>query len=139
MRLHQLPVAAFAKRLDLDRLLGPAHGLGRVARTEGGVGQRGQRSRANAGELAPLLLDPGSVVARQERPLRQRLGTCRCLPCSFDVAGRERRFGCARRVVGGDDVDPGAGGKLEPVTAELGGQGAAIRSEHAAQLAGEHA
>jgi hypothetical protein len=66
VRVHQTPVSGLAKRREGDRLLGPLHGLLRIARAQARLRQSGQRTAADFGELTPLLVHPGSFVAGQE-------------------------------------------------------------------------
>ena len=58
VRLHQAPVSGLAKRLEGDRLLGPAHRLRRSHPTQATRPPGRQRAATNVCELTPLLLDP---------------------------------------------------------------------------------
>ena len=118
MGLHQAPVPGLAERLEGDRLLGPLHRLLRIPGAQGRVGQNRQRTAADVGELASLLLHPRPFLAGQEGLAQQRLGERRVVARLVDVAGRERRRGLVSRGRGREHVDPCALGQFEPVAAE---------------------
>ena len=67
VRLHQPPVAALAKRLEGDGLLGPFGRIRGIAEAEAGHAEDLQRPGLEVADFAPLLLHPDAVVARQER------------------------------------------------------------------------
>ena len=142
MRLHQTPVAALTKRLELDHLLRVSDRLAVLARPERRVVQAFERAHEELAEVAPPLLDPVSVLAGQEaassergrrRALRARLGEVARGECRFRSIDRFRR-----RV----DVDPRACGQRELVAAESARQRAravdAALLEHRAELRHQH-
>ena len=143
VRFHQAAISALPERRERDRLFRPLHGLSRVARTQGCVSQHAQRAVAELGELASLLLDPRTVLAR-EKGLRQQ---CRSLGGQafrlLEVACRERVIRFVRGVRRREHVDPGLLGQLEPVAAERARKGAvavdAAVGEERAKLADDDA
>ena len=62
VRVHEAPVAALAKRLECDCLLGPRGRLRGFAGAQAGVCEAVERAIEDVCQLAALLLDPGSIL-----------------------------------------------------------------------------
>src|SRR5262249_7092254 len=118
VRLHQPPVPRLPERLQRDRLLRPLHRLGRLTRTQARIREHTERTATNIGELAPPLLHPHPLLARQERLTQQRLRKRRVTRRLLEITDRKRSRSPVRRGRGHEHVDPRALGQLEPVTAE---------------------
>ena len=116
--LHQRPVAALPERLELGDLVRIPDRVPDFSIGERCVTQAFERTHEDVTKVAPLVFDPGPLLARQ-KDSASKLGRSRRLrPCLVEVARCECCFrsldGNRRRV----DVDPRAGRQLELVAAE---------------------
>ena len=94
-----------------------------------------------AKEAAPRI-DPRGVLARKERPTQDGASHYRRSIRGPKIVGEQRRLRHVDRLVRRFDVDPRAGGELEPVAAGRRGQGVPAETDllqQAAQLADDRA
>ena len=122
MRLHQAPISGLAERIEDDQLLGGTDRSRRVARQPVDLCQAVERADQCLAKPGALVLDPPTVLSRQEGAPGEGLGRRGIGACLVELAHREGALGRGRCLVGGDDVDPGSGREAELVAAEGAGQ-----------------
>ncbi len=115
MSLHQEAVAALAERRACDQRARGALGDREVGvppgqRTRGGALERGEPEFP---ELVAALVDPGQVHARQQLLLEHCEHGLRRRQRRLAFATGERGLGAVHRFLGGLDVDPCRGAKLQ--------------------------
>ncbi len=142
VRLHQRAVAGLAEGLESGDLGRISDCVPELPLRKRRIAQAFERTHEDVTEVAPLILDPPSVLARQKRP-PSKLGRRRGLrPSLVELPPGEGRFSPLQRGHRRVEVDPGIGGQCELIAAERAPQHAravdAALLEERAQLRRQH-
>jgi hypothetical protein len=136
---QQPPVGRVAERLQGDQVAGRADRLGGLPGGQPDVDQQLQAPDQDLVEGGAPVLDPGAVVAGQQRPPGDGPGLLGRTQGLLQPAGGQRPLGLLGLARGQLDVDRGVGGQHQPVAAgragEGGGRGQAEQVEEVPDLA----
>ena len=119
---QQPPVGGVPERLEGDQVAGRSHGPGRVPRGQVDVDQQLQGLDVHLVEGGAAVLEPGAVVAGQQRPPGDGPGPLRRRRRLGEPALVQRPLGGVGLALGQLDVDRRVGGQDQPVAAGRAGQ-----------------
>ena len=130
---QQPPVGRVAERLEGDQVGGRADGHGGLPGGQVGVDQQLQAAEQELVEGGAPVLDPGAVVAGQQRPPGDRPGPSGRGQRPLRLAGAQRPPGRVGLADGQLDVDRRVAGQGQPVAAGGAGQGVGRRQAEQVQ------
>ena len=114
---HEHAVARLAERLERDGIGGDRHRKGRVAASDPCLRQHVERADVPRAQVAAHGVDPRRVLAREERPARDRGRDRSVAAREIEVAAPQRAFGIVDRSCARLQIDPGVNGQTELVAA----------------------
>ena len=118
MRLHQRAVAGLAKRFEIGDLRRISDGVPELSLSKRCIASAFERTHEDTTQVAPLILDPPSILAREKHPPRDLNRRRGLRPSLVEIPRGQGCLSPLERSHSRVDIDRSVGGQRQLVAAE---------------------